>query len=306
MTTSLITTIYNEEKNITGFLASIVSQSKLPDEIIIVDAASTDQTPKLITDFSSAHPELRLKLIIKAGNRSIGRNTAIQNSQSPIIACTDCGNQLDKHWLENITCPFENGSLDVVGGWYETIINNSWDKALAKVFNFNPDKVRPETFLPSTRSIAFTKKAWASVGGFNPKLSHNEDTPFAIKLHKSGAKFAFAADAIVRWRAPQRFKSLYRAIYRYALGDGQSGVYSSQYWLLGALWLLLIICLIFGFFYYPVWLFGIIILLGYLYLPFAQSRQISSVEELYLVPLQKFTIILANTIGFIKGLFTKI
>lgn len=303
---SLITTVYNEEKNITNFLSSIAYQALVPDEVVIVDAESTDQTFKLITDFSVGHPELHIKLIKKAGNRSIGRNTAIRNSQYPIIACTDAGCILDQHWLENITHPFKSGNIDVAGGWYETIIENTWDRALTKVFNFSPGKVNSENFLPSTRSIAFTKKAWEMAGEFNQKLSHNEDTPFAIRLHKTGARFAFAADAIVRWHVAQGFKSLYHTIYRYALGDGQARVYSFHYRLLSAYWISLIVCFSLGFIYPLAWLTGIIILLGYLYLPFLQTKRIISIHEFYLIPLQKLTIIMANTAGFIKGLFTKI
>lgn len=303
---SLITTVYNEGKNITAFLSSIARQTLLPDEVVIVDAESTDQTFKLITDFSTTHPELHLKLIKRAGNRSIGRNTAIRNSQYPIIACTDAGCILDRYWLENITHPFKSGNIDVVGGWYETIVKNKWDGALTKVFNFSSGKVNLKTFLPSTRSISFTKKAWEMAGGFDQKLSHNEDTPFAIRLHKTGARFAFAARAIVRWHVAQSFKSLYHTIYRYALGDGQARVYSFHYRLLSAYWISLIVCFGVGFIYPFAWFMGIIILFGYLYLPFLQTKKINSIYEFYLVPLQKLTIIMANTAGFIKGFFTKI
>ncbi|MFA6553851.1 MAG: glycosyltransferase [Patescibacteria group bacterium] len=306
MTATLITTVYNEEKNITDFLASIAGQSKLPDEVVIVDAASTDRTYALITDFSAMHPELHLKLIKKAGNRSVGRNTAILNSLSPIIACTDAGCRLDKDWFRNITRPFESGNAEVVSGWYETVKNNSWDISLSKVLNFSPKNVRPESFLPSTRSIAFTKTVWEKAGGFDERLSHNEDTPFALELHKSTSRFVFASDAVVRWHVPHNYSTLYRSIYRYALGDGQSGVYSSQYWILLSFWLMLIACLSIGFPIHAFWIFGIIIVLGYLYLPVIQAKRLDSVHELLLIPLQKCTIILANTAGFIKGLFTKI
>jgi len=306
MQASFITTVYNEEKNIVNFLMSLASQTKFPNEVVIVDAESTDDTFKLINDFSVKHPELNIKLIKKAGNRSIGRNTAIQKSQYSIIACTDAGCLLDQHWFENITRPFESGNVEVVSGWYETINEKTWDRALAKVFNFSAKKINPETFLPSTRSIAFTKEAWEKAGRFDTRLSHNEDTPFALQLHKIGARFAFAIDAIIRWHGPQNFKSLYRTIYRYALGDGQSRVYGFQYIILAIYWLLFLICFGLGFIISFIWLIGAIIFFGYLYLPLLQSRRVSSVREFYLIPLQKLTIILANTAGFIKGLFTKI
>ena len=44
MKISFITTVFNEEKTIRAFFDSLFSQSKLPDEIVIVDGGSNDNT----------------------------------------------------------------------------------------------------------------------------------------------------------------------------------------------------------------------------------------------------------------------
>ena len=44
MKTALISTILNEENTIDDFLNSILNQSILPDEVIIVDGGSSDKT----------------------------------------------------------------------------------------------------------------------------------------------------------------------------------------------------------------------------------------------------------------------
>jgi len=303
---SLIITIFNEEKNITNLFSSISRQTLLPNEVVIVDAESTDKTYEYISDFSNKHPELHIKLIKKAGNRSIGRNIAITNSQYPIIACTDAGCLLDENWVKNIVQPFASGNVDVVGGWYETIADNTWNKSLTKVFNFSAKKVCLKTFLPSARSIAFTKKIWEKTGGFDPRLSHNEDTPFAIKLHGMGARFAFANNAIVHWHAVKNFRSLYHSIYRYAYGDGQARVYTSQYRIIALYFILLIFCFSTGFILPLFWIVGAIIFLAYLFLPIMQAKRLDNIKEIYLVPTQKLVIILADAIGFIKGLLAKL
>ena len=48
---SFITTVYNEEKDIRLFLDSLINQTYLPEEVIIVDGGSTDGTLKIIRDF---------------------------------------------------------------------------------------------------------------------------------------------------------------------------------------------------------------------------------------------------------------
>jgi glycosyltransferase involved in cell wall biosynthesis len=49
MKTSLITTVYNEQNSISDFLKSIFEQTLLPDEIVIVDGGSKDQTVQMIS-----------------------------------------------------------------------------------------------------------------------------------------------------------------------------------------------------------------------------------------------------------------
>ena len=51
MKVSLIVTALNEEDSIGGLLDSVTGQIKIPDEVIIVDAGSTDNTVQLIEEF---------------------------------------------------------------------------------------------------------------------------------------------------------------------------------------------------------------------------------------------------------------
>jgi glycosyltransferase involved in cell wall biosynthesis len=48
MKISFITTVFNEEKTIDRFFESLLGQTKAPDEIVIVDGGSTDDTLKVI------------------------------------------------------------------------------------------------------------------------------------------------------------------------------------------------------------------------------------------------------------------
>src|SRR3989338_2419096 len=101
MKTTFIATVFNEEKTIEEFLSSISKQSVLPDEVIIVDGGSTDSTASVISNLKSqiSNKRIKFKLIIKKGNRSVGRNEAIKNASNEIIVCSDAGCILDKNWL---------------------------------------------------------------------------------------------------------------------------------------------------------------------------------------------------------------
>jgi len=105
MRTVIISTVYNEEKNIERFLSSIVSQTRLPDEVIVVDGGSSDGTPDLIRKWSDRYPFIRL--IVQKCNIAEGRNIAIAASTADIVASTDAGCFVESTWFENIVAPIE-------------------------------------------------------------------------------------------------------------------------------------------------------------------------------------------------------
>ena len=76
---SLICTVKNEEDTTLDWLASLEKQSRLPDEVIIVDGGSTDRTVDLIKEFMR-NSKLNIRLIVAPGvNIAQGRNIAIKN-----------------------------------------------------------------------------------------------------------------------------------------------------------------------------------------------------------------------------------
>lgn len=222
MRVSLITTVKNEEKSILQFLNSIKKQTKKPDEIIIVDGGSRDNTMSVVHE-SLLKVKTPIRIIKKGGNRSVGRNTAIKSSKNKIIACTDAGCILDKNWLEKITKPFEDKSIEVVAGFYNPIATSTFEKCLATYTCVMEDKLDPKNFLPSSRSIAFRKSAWEKVGGYPENLDTCEDLVFARSMKKAGLRFVTIKNAIVYW--PQR-KNIWQAakqFFYYAKGDGKAG-----------------------------------------------------------------------------------
>ncbi|MGE5041821.1 MAG: glycosyltransferase, partial [Candidatus Levyibacteriota bacterium] len=217
MKITFITTVKNEEETIQGFLESLKNQSRKPDEIIVVDGGSTDDTVQNLK-VKSQKLNLKVKILKKSGNRSVGRNEAVKNSSHEIIVCADAGCILDRNWLEKITKPFEDKDIDVVAGFYKPLTNSVFEKCLSTYTCVMPDKLDKKNFLPSSRSIAFTKTAWRKAGGYPEELDTCEDLVFDKRLKKSGALFTTRADAIVYW--PQR-KNLIEAakqFYSYAVG----------------------------------------------------------------------------------------
>ncbi|HET9644526.1 MAG TPA: glycosyltransferase, partial [Burkholderiaceae bacterium] len=60
MRVSIVVTVRNERGSIVTLLESLLAQSHRPDEIIIVDGASTDGTLEILQSFAAAHQIVRV------------------------------------------------------------------------------------------------------------------------------------------------------------------------------------------------------------------------------------------------------
>jgi cellulose synthase/poly-beta-1,6-N-acetylglucosamine synthase-like glycosyltransferase len=220
--TSLIITVFNEENNIRKLLLALKKQTVMVRELIIVDGGSTDRTWDILKAETKKWPELHIFLV--PGNRSVGRNFGVNRAHFPIIVFTDAGCTPENDWLEEITRPFLDSKIMVVSGYYRGLPQNLFQSCLVPFVLVMPDRVNKYNFLPSTRSMAIRRSAWNKSGGFDPKLTHNEDYAFAKWLEKMGFKFFFAPDAVVGWQPRKNLRQASWMFTRFAIGDIQAGL----------------------------------------------------------------------------------
>jgi len=249
---ALIVTVRNEADSIGALLDSILGGTRVPDEIVIADGGSTDGTYDRLRARASADP--RIRAVLAPGNRSVGRNAAVRATTAPLIACTDAGAHVETTWLERITRPFEAvPGADVVAGFYTPDGATPFERAAGVVSAPSLAEVDPERFLPSTRSVAFRRTAWERAGGFDESLSHNEDTPFALAMKRTGARFHFEPEARVRWRPRGTLAAFYRQHWRFGFGDGESRVQGWFYRRLGAKYGIALLLILAGFRFRAAW-----------------------------------------------------
>ena len=90
-------------------------------------------------------------------------------------------------------------------------------------------EVKPESFLPSSRSVAFTKEAWAAAGGYPEWIDYCEDLIFDFRLRDAAGPFAWAPDAVAHFRPRGSLKAFFKQYYRYARGDGKADLWRKKH-----------------------------------------------------------------------------
>jgi len=238
MHVSVIVTVFNECASIGRLLDSLAAQSRRPDEVVICDGGSSDGTVALIRDYARTQRERlpALQVVVEAGaNISRGRNVAIAAARGPLIAATDAGVRLEPDWLEKITAPWDQAGEPplAVAGLFVPDSTGVFQTAMAATVLPLVAEIDPSRFLPSSRSVAFTKAAWAQAGGYPEWLDYCEDLvfDFAINAQRPAqpTAFAWAPDAIVHFRPRENLRQFWTQYYRYARGDGKADLWRKRH-----------------------------------------------------------------------------
>jgi glycosyltransferase involved in cell wall biosynthesis len=199
LSVSLIMTVRNEAGSIGAVLESLRTQTRPPDEVVIVDGGSTDDTPAVIRAWATG-AGWPVRLIEQPGaNISEGRNAAIAAAAGPIIAATDAGVRLPADWLATLVAPFAGpggDAVDVASGFFAPDPQTPFERAMGATVLPVVGDIKPEQFLPSSRSVAFRKTAWATAGGYPEWLDYSEDLIFDLALRAAGCRFVFVPEAV--------------------------------------------------------------------------------------------------------------
>lgn len=236
---SLCATVFNEIESIEPWLRSLREQTRQPDEVVICDGGSTDGTAEVLVSFAERDSSFRV--IIRPGaNVPEGRNLAIDAANGSLIAVTDAGTILDRGWLEGIIRPLEEDQeVAVSAGCFVPAGRNRFEYILATTMTPPLDKFPVDGFPPSSRSVAFRKQWWETVGGYPEWLRAGEDLLFDFRLRDAGARFCLAPEAIVSWYPRPTLRTFFDQYRHYARGDGHGQIRTRTHlmrisgWILG-------------------------------------------------------------------------
>jgi glycosyltransferase involved in cell wall biosynthesis len=221
---SVIATVFNEASSLPHLLDSLAGQTRRPDEVVIADGGSTDDTLALLERYAATGP-LPLQVITCPGsNISQGRNAAIGAAAGPIIAVTDAGVRIRPDWLEKLVAPIEAGS-PTAAGFFQPDPRTPFEIAMGATVLPAVQDVDPDTFLPSSRSVAFLKEAWRAVGGYPEWLDYCEDLILDFYLQDRYGPFTFVPEASVDFRPRGSWRAFFLQYYRYARGDGKADLW---------------------------------------------------------------------------------
>lgn len=232
MKVSVIVVTYNEERNISDCLNSLVNldYNKKDYEILVVDGNSGDKTKNIVGGFIKEYKNKIKIRLINNPKRFIAssRNAGVRNAAYDLTAFTDADCVVPKDWLKILADGYEKlkgKNVAAVGGAnippenapnFMAAAGIAFDSFLGSLGSAQAKRFNRVTFVPSLPccNVLHSKKLLLEIGGFDEELRNMcEDYDVNFKLRKRGYKIAVLPNSFV-WHklrsTPMKFlKNMY-------------------------------------------------------------------------------------------------
>jgi len=202
---SVVIPLYNKEGYILNTINSVLAQTYIDFELIIINDRSTDTSLKIAENIEDS----RIQIIQHSVNKglSASRNTGIKNAKSEYIAFLDADDLWKPTFLEKIDLLITDyPEASLFASKYEVLLKNG--KRIThhfKINNFKIDGIIPNFFESNLNQsiyypscLCVQKKVFEDVGYYNEAINYSEDVDFNIRAHAS-YKLAYLDDPLVTY-----------------------------------------------------------------------------------------------------------
>lgn len=100
---SIVVPVYNAEKYLDRSIGSVISQTNSDWELILVNDGSLDNSGEICEKYSSKYENIKV-LHKKNEGQLIARQLGIDNSSGDYIGFLDADDELDKNYVEDLSC----------------------------------------------------------------------------------------------------------------------------------------------------------------------------------------------------------
>lgn len=278
---SVICPIYNEERYIKGCIDSILSQDYPKDdlEVIFADGMSKDRTREIVSEYTAKYPWIRL---IDNPKRIVppALNAAIAASKGDIIMRLDAHAAYPSNYFSEIVKAHSRIKADNIGAVCKTDVLGKTQKALAirevlahplgvgnSAFRTGIDCEREVDTVPFG---CWRREVFDKYGYFDERLVRNQDIELSKRILRGGGRIVIIPETYSTYYARETFAKLAKNNYANGLWNILTVSYTRQFSSLSLrhfiplIFLLsLILPLIGGVFWHPLWWLSLASLAAY-------------------------------------------
>jgi rhamnosyltransferase len=211
---SLIIRCFNEEKHIGRLLAGVLSQTHLPNEIVVVDSGSTDDTLAVAAAFDVRVVSIAPELFSFGYALNVG--IAAATAEVAIFASAHVYPIYDT-WIEQLVAPFSDEQVALTYGRQQTPLGGrlSEERLLSQWFPAQSVRRQRHPFC-NNANAAIRRSAWEA-RPYDEQLTGLEDLEWAKYAMESGYSIAYVAEAPVVHVHDESFAQVFNRYRREAI-----------------------------------------------------------------------------------------
>ncbi len=225
MKISILIPCYNEEKSIADCVSSCLSQTRKPDQIIVVNDGSSDKSAEILASFGDAITVVSLPT--PTGNKSYAQEIGLQYVTGDVFVATDGDTVLDQDFIKYVEDDFvQNPQLSALGGYIQSKKYN-WLTA-CRAFEYS---VGQNLHKLAQHHLGFLFVIPGAAGVFKTadfrkfiSFEHDtltEDLDFTYRLHQLDLKIQYDTRLIVFTQDPITLHSYINQVRRWFGGGWQ-------------------------------------------------------------------------------------
>lgn len=205
MTVGLVIPTLNAGNEIGVLLDAVAAQTRVPDDILVVDSSSDDDTVRI----AESYPGVR-SMVIRREDFDHGgtRQLAFEEVGGEfVLFLTQDAVPANEHYVENLLAPFADSMVAMVSGRQRPKPDARRYVQLVQEYNYpaesnvrtaaDIEKLGIKAFFASDACSAYRRSAIERIGGIPNPCSTNEDMLAAARLLRAGNSVAYAANAAV-------------------------------------------------------------------------------------------------------------
>lgn len=253
---SWVIPVRNESSSVKELVEGISRQTLQPDEVIIVDGGSGDDTVARLKELTVDLPCFSI-LEVDQATPGKGRNIGIEAARYDWIALTDAGTRIPANWLEEFSKVREqHPEYDVIYGHYEPIMESRFDEWASLAYVPAPlERGNGAARGPSTASMILRRSVWEQIGGF-PDLRASEDRLFMEQIEKQNFSIGWAPNAVTYWHIQHDYQSTFRRFYLYSMHNVWAGRQNTWHYGVLRIYSVMALFMILAILIHPAWVLG--------------------------------------------------
>jgi glycosyltransferase involved in cell wall biosynthesis len=211
MSIGVIVCAYNEAPLLPACLYSLRAQTRTPDDILVVNNASADETATV----ARTVPGVRV-VDEPVKGLAVARETARRHAETDILAYLDADCRAPITWLQRIETRFEHGEgpIAITGpyryydwDWTGRAMVRTYDCLIAPPTHFLVHHALGIGAILYGGNFAVRGEVLAGIGGFDPTIDfHGEDTNLGRRLTPVG-RVDVARECWV-WTSARRYRAM--------------------------------------------------------------------------------------------------